>query len=265
MTALARVRRLWRLSKQAVLDRPEPLDPADEAAWNDAVALWNELFEPFSPVVQGADVLELGCGDGRLLAALTRNAGVRSALGLEQRPYWSGKNGGVAWNTAAFPEVELHPERDRLESLDEGIADLILARELDGFLPLEGLEMGLERIYGLLRPGGEMIARLRCFLPESGSDGPGYGFMTPTAWVAQMMAAGFEIAALRRVWREPSDQRAAAAWLPDASDDERLTAEIHLHLIRPWESWELDLLNDFGDQPRSASRSKKRAARRPEA
>ena len=74
--------------------------------------------------------------------------------------------------------------------------------------------------------------------------------MTPTAWVVQMLGAGFEIVAVRRVWRDPADQRRAAAWLPEASDDERLTAEIHLHLIRPWESWELDALKDYGDQRR---------------
>lgn len=250
MTVMARARRLWRVGKQVVLDKTPPLDPADQTAWEDAVALWNELFAPFSPVVEGADVLELGCGDGRLLAALAGSGGARSALGLEHRPYWRGKAGGVAWNTALFPRVELHPDRARLDSLDEGIADLILARELDSFLPLEELESGLERLYGLLRPGGEMIFRLRCCSPDEGLDGPGYGFMTPTAWTAQMLAAGFEIAAVRRVWRNADDQRRAAAWLPDASDDERLTTEIYLHLIRPWESWELDALSDYGHQRR---------------
>ena len=251
MTAMTQARRLWRTSKQVVLNRSQPLAPEDQAAWDDALALWSQLFEPFAPLVEGADILELGCGDGRLLAALARTGGARSAVGLERRAYWRGKGGGVAWSPARFPELELHADPDRLENLDDGVADLILARELDAFLPLEGLEAGLDRLYGLLRPGGEMIARLRCCGPDSGMDGPGYGFMTPTAWVAQMLGAGFEIAAMRRVWRDQDDQTRAAAWLPEASDDDRLTAEIHLRMIRPWESWELDALKDFGDQRRS--------------
>lgn len=250
MTAMARARRLWRVGKQVLLDKAQPLDPHDQSAWEDAIALWNQLFAPFSPVVEGADVLELGCGDGRLLAALAGSGGARSALGLERRPYWRGKAGGVAWDPTLFQNVELHSDRDRLESLDDEVVDLILARELDSFLPLEGLESGLARLYGLLRPGGEMIARLRCCGPDHGLGGPGYGFMTPTAWTAQMLAVGFEIAAMRRVWRNPEDQPRAVGWLPDASDDERLTTELHLHVIRPWETWELDALRDFGDQRR---------------
>lgn len=250
MNVLERARRLWRTGKQVVLDRSRPLEPQEQAAWDDAVTLWSQLFEPFSPLVEGADVLELGCGDGRMLAALARTGGARSAVGLEHRPYWRGAGGGVAWNAAGFPDIELHADASYLDSLEDGVADLVLARELDGFLPLDGLEAGLGRVYGLLRPGGEMIARLRCANPA----GAGYGFMTPTAWIAQMLSAGFEIANIRRVWRGPDDQGRAAGWLPDASDDERLTAEIHLHLIRPWESWELDALTDFGDQGRRRKR-----------
>ena len=250
MTVVAQGRRLWRVGKQVVLGRSPPLHPADAAAWEDAVALWAQLFEPFNPLVADADVLEIGCGDGRLLAALTQSGGARSGLGLEHRAYWRGEGDGVSWRAEEFVGVDLHDDPDRLESLDEGLFDLILARELDGFLPLEGLEARLERLYGVLRPGGEMIARLRCCGPGRNVEGPGYGFMTPTAWAAQMLAAGFEIAATRRVWRDAEDQKLVAAWLPDASEEERLTAEVHLHLLRPWESWDLDALKNFGDQRR---------------
>lgn len=252
MTLRERMLGAWRLGAKVVLARPQPPDPADQAAWSDAVALWDALFEPFSPLVEGADVLELGCGDGRMLGALAGGGGARSAVGVERHAYWAGQGGAVAWRTGMFPRLELHADLRRIESLDDGVADLILCRELDRVLPLDGLEDGLARLHDLLRPGGEMIARVRCGDPRGGLDGPGYGFMTPTAWTALMLRAGFEVAGLRRVWRDPGEQDAAAARLPRASDDERLTAELHLHLIRPWESWELDALKEFGDQRRKS-------------
>lgn len=250
MTALHRARNLWRKSAEVLLARTSEPNPGDRAAWNDAVALWDQLFNPFAPLMDGADVLELGCGDGRLLGALSRSARVRSATGVERHAYWNGEGGATAWRTDICPNLLLHAGMHDFEVLNDGAFDLILCRELDGFFHLEGLEENLARVYALLRPGGEMIARLRCGDGQTAFTGPGYGFMTPTAWNAMMLRAGFEIAALRRVQHTLSSQAHMKTQLPDASDDERMTAEMHLHLIRPWESWELDTLREFGDQRR---------------
>ena len=253
MTLARKVRRYWRATKAAVVDQPAAADPADAAAWRDAVALWAELFGSFSPLIEGADVLELGCGDARLLGAVL-HSGARSARGFERFAYWKGEGAGAAWLAERTPRLTLHTDITALDDLEDGLADLILARELDGFLPLEGLEERLALLFRLLRPGGEAILRLRCGHPEGGPDGPGYGFMTPTAWNALMLSTGFEIVEVRRIWRDPVAQGRAAAWLPHASDDERLTAETHLHLVRPWESWELDALKPYGDQRRTRKR-----------
>lgn len=254
MTMLNKARKMLRSGRQVILPGPQRVDPADQAAWEDAVALWNDLFAPFAPVVEGADVLELGCGDGRLAGALAASGRARSVTGLDHHPYWTGVGGGTAWGHQDMATMDLAAGLETLNALEDGTADLILARQLDSFLPLSGLEDRLERLYALLRPGGEMLARLRCGDGGDSQDAPGYGFLTPTAWVALMLGAGFEIAGHRRVWRTPADQRAAAARLPEASDDERLTAELHLHLIRPWESWELDALRPFGDQHRARNK-----------
>lgn len=250
MTFLDSARKILRTGRQVMMPRPQPRDPADQIAWEDAVALWNALFAPFSPIVEDADVIELGCGDGRLIGALVATGGARSALGLDRHPYWDGAGGAASWRPRDIPGVDLVTGPERLEALDDGVADLILARELDSFLALEGLEDHLAQLYALLRPGGEMLVRLRCGDGDGSLQAPGYGFLTPTAWTALMLGAGFEIAEQRRVWRSPAEQRAAAERLPHASDDERLTAEVHLRLVRPWEAWELDTLREFGDQRR---------------
>lgn len=242
-----RVREIIHRGKRTVLGVPPDADPRDRVAWEVAVGLWNEVFEPFSPLIDDADVLELGCGDGRLAAALAETGGARWVVGLDSRAGWRGDGEGVGWDTATVPRLELHGRVERLESLDPGAFDLILCRDLDGLFPLEGLEDLLARLYGLLRPGAGALLRLGCAGP-----GPerGYGFMTPTTWIALTMRAGFEIVGQRRIWCDPSEQNAAAERLPRASDDERLTVEIRLHLLRPWESWELDALREFGDQSR---------------
>ena len=254
MTLMTRARDLWRKGAKVVLARPTPPDPADQEAWNDALALWNDLFEPFAPLVADADVLELGSGDGRMLGILAASGRARSAMGVERHAYWNGEGGGVAWRPAQFANLQLHEDPRRIEGLDDGVADMILCRELDSLCPLEGLEDALDRLHDLLRPGGEMIARLRCADFGAGPDGPGYGFMTPTAWIALMLRSGFEIVGQRRIWRDSAQQDVATRCLPHASDDERLTRELHLHLIRPWESWELDGLKEFGDQRRKGKK-----------
>ncbi|MFN4297165.1 MAG: class I SAM-dependent methyltransferase [Brevundimonas sp.] len=254
MSLRDRVRKAVRTGRQAVLPEPEFRTASDQEAWEDAVALWNDLFAPFSPILQGADVIELGCGDGRLLGAAMATGGARSAVGFERQAWWNGGGGGVAWRPGDITGLDLRVGIDGVSALDEGAADLILARELDGFIPLDSLEFWLAELYGLLRPGGEMLARVRCGDGRGDPQAPGYGFLTPTAWTVLVLGAGFEIADTRRVWRAPAQQGAAAERLPHASDDERLTAELHLHLIRPWESWELDALHGFGDQGRGRKR-----------
>ncbi|MFN3816863.1 hypothetical protein [Brevundimonas sp.] len=256
MNLLDRARKALRAGRKAVLPEPEVRAPSDQAAWEDAVALWNALFAPFSPVLENADVVEVGCGDGRLLGALMATGGIRSAVGVERRAWWDGEGGGPAWRPRDTAGLDLRVGLDAVGGLDEGAADLILARELDGFLPLDGLETWLTDLYGLLRPGGELMVRVRCGDGSGEPEAPGYGFMTPTAWTALMLGAGFEILDRRRTWRRSTEQSAAADRLPHASEDERLTAELHLHLIRPWESWELDDLRAFGDQRRTGKPQK---------
>lgn len=238
---------LFHRGKRLVLGPSTNPNPDDRMAWEAAIRLWNEIFQPFSPLIDDAEVLELGCGDGRMAAALAGTGGARRVVGIDRQAAWRGGTDPGRWARAAVPQLELHDGMERLESLGPERFDLILCRDFDGLVPLEGLEDLVARIYGLLRPGGEAILRMGCAGP---SPDRGYGFMTPTAWVALTMRAGFEISGRRRVWCDAPGQDLAASRLPYASDDERLTSEIRLHLLRPWESWELDILREFGDQSR---------------
>src|SRR5690606_1524905 len=89
--------------------RTDP-DPDDRRAWEAAVGRWNEAFEPFSPLVDDADVLELGCRDGRMAAALASTGGARRVIGLDERAGWRGEGEGTPWASSTVPRLELHDE-----------------------------------------------------------------------------------------------------------------------------------------------------------
>ncbi|WP_313443881.1 methyltransferase [Brevundimonas sp.] len=243
MQVRSRVRRLATKAKHLLypsLPAPSPeLARADEAVHE----IWTTVFAPMQPTVFGADVLEVGCRDGRLLAALlAQNESARSATGVERIPYWSGESAGPAWNTSdAEGALELHGDLRTLEAFDPDSFDLILCRDFESVFGLDDLEVGLRRLYDLARPGGECILHVGCGSGDGvEAFGSGYGFLTPTSWTMLMMRAGFEIDARRVSWRDEVQHTRAANRLPFSSDDERLASSVTFRLLRPWETWELD-------------------------
>ena len=239
-------------ARKLILNARELVFPDDRppahiaAAQARADVVWNEIFAPLNPMSADADILELGGYDGRLSAALLSSpiagGAARSAVVLDEHAYWDGAEGGVAWQRGTIPErLELHDDLSHLGGLDPAAFDLILCRDFEAVFPLDELEQGMRRLYDLARPGAEALIVVRCAdLDDPAIEGAGYGFMTPTSWIMLMMRAGFEIGEVRRVWRPAEAATTAAAVLPDASDDERMTAEMRCRLIRPWEAWELD-------------------------
>jgi len=221
-------------------------NPRVKAAQGAADAVWAEIFAPLGPLVDDADVLELGGYDGRLSGGLLDNPLVgrsaRSAVVIDRQAYWAGEGDAIAWPRNKIPpQLELHAEVGHIYALDLEAFDLILCRRFEDVFLVGEVEAGLARLYNLLRPGGELVVVVGCAALDAPTpDGPGYGFMTPSSWIMLMLRAGFEIAHVRRLWRPAEDAVTAAEALPDASDDERMTAELHCRLIRPWEGWELD-------------------------
>ena len=233
--------KLLHATKELFFPTFEAKDP--DAAERDRVAqqLWHERFAPLDVMVEDADILELGAHDGRVLAHLlsTHPERARSGVGVDPRAVWFTPDGEVWWpEEEKTNRLELHTDLAYLQAFDLASFDLVLARDLESLFALDDLEDGLKRIYDLLRPGGEALLHVGCASPQGGS--AGYGFLTPTSWIILAMRLGFEIGAVRRVWRDNDAIAAATAVLPHASDEERMTAEMTLRLIRPWESWELD-------------------------
>ncbi|WP_421730453.1 class I SAM-dependent methyltransferase [Brevundimonas sp.] len=244
---LRKARRLMNDARDVVF--PERLvDPDIDTAEARAEARWETLFAPFQSLTEDADILEIGCGDGRLLQgrfqASPDQGPARSAVGLDHVDYWNGQGGAVALGPeGAGSRIELHNDVRYIHALDGASFDLILCHNFETMFELAEVEDVLRRLYDLLRPGGDFLVVVGC--PDLASDdsrGPGYGVLTPSSWMMLMMRAGFEVRSVRRQWKSAEAAAAAAAILPLASEEERMTAELRCHLIRPWEAAELDQL-----------------------
>jgi SAM-dependent methyltransferase len=238
---LAKTRKLLVATRELIFPTLTVRDPNSAQGHQRAQALWHEAFAPLNAMIEDADVLELGCDDGHLLDVLLHDGPerARSAVGIDRIGAWLRPDGVIAWpEEEPSGRLELHTDMAYLQAFDLASFDLVIARDLETVFPLDELEDGLRRVYDLIRPGGEALLHVGCAPLNPGPSG--YGFLTPTSWVSLTTRIGFEVSAIRRVWRPDEDAARAAALLPLASDDERMTAAMTLRLIRPWEAWELD-------------------------
>ncbi len=228
------IRRFAKLARDTLSPPQIAHDPVEEAAQRAALAPWQNIYQQFGPQLEDADILVVGCGDGRLAARFVTHGAARSVTGVEA--------GATVFAPTDNLEGKLRLAGDLalLDTLGDSGFDIILAPALDAQLPLEHLERRTRRLYDLLRPGGEAIVNLGCApaRPQAGT-GAGYGFMTPSSWAGLFMRAGFEIANVTRVWRDDAEGALLRERLPQTRDEERLCDELRLHLYRPWETWEL--------------------------
>lgn len=218
---------------------------AGDAVWADAKAAWGSDFADLEPLVDDADLLEIGAGDMRMLALLLTaepdRVGARSAVGL-------GMDGQTALeeDTSRLirqfgDRLQWHSGSRIFDALESSTFDMILCRDWQAWFAEAGMEAGLARVYDLLRPGGEFLVNVDCAdLADLSATGKGYGVMTPSSWMMAFQRAGFEIGQVRRSLRMLESAGMAQTVLPLSSDDERSTARLRCRLVRPWEAWELN-------------------------
>jgi len=110
------------------------------------LSLERRILESIMPVVRGLDVVDLGCGTGRWLAAL-HNAGARSLLGVDSSPEMLQVAKSKLQNEVAL----LNADCTQL-SLEPASADLVFCSFLLSYV--EDAASFLERIKTTLRPSG---------------------------------------------------------------------------------------------------------------
>lgn len=215
--------------------------------WLEIEEAWFSRREAFGLQTEDADVLHLGCGDGRLLhVVLGGNSPARRAIGI-RGPRQS--QALIDWPMADHRgRIHIHDEIAYLDAFDPASFDLIVCDEVDEVFRLDNLETGLDRLYALLRPGGEALLEVQC--AGRGHDA-GFGVLTASSWIMMCMRAGFEPA---RVIRLPFGVREDTV-----ADTDAATGALQLHLLRPWEAWELERLRTTDEHVAVPSAKTKKA------
>ncbi len=242
-TLSKKARQLLAEAREIIFPTLAEREPAAIAAETAARELWSARFSAFDLLLADADILEIGYGDARLLGHLRRRGELgrpRSAAGVGRGAAGSVSPESILDELTPDEAIELHEDISYLSALDPLSFDLVICRDFESMFVLDGVEDGLKRLYGLLRPGGDAVIHVGCADPRQPRlEAPGYGFLTPTAWSMLLLRAGFEIVRSRRTLRAPSQTAKARDALPMASSEERMTEAMTFHLVRPWEHWEL--------------------------
>lgn len=227
---------------------PASLDLVLESTpqWREVEDAWLSQKRAFGLQTEDADVLHVGCGDGRLLhVVMGGNSQARRAVGI-RGPGQSRTS--IAWPMGDRRErIQLHDEIAYLDAFDPASFDLIVCDEIERVFRLENLEVGLDRLYALLRPGGEALLKVEC-ARQNGEEG--FGVLTASSWIMMFMRAGFELAQVIRLPMNGGEEVVAKT---DAD-----TGALQLHLLRPWEAWELERLRTT-DEPGASPTGIKKA------
>jgi cyclopropane fatty-acyl-phospholipid synthase-like methyltransferase len=167
-----------------------------EADWGEARAdaLWRDLFARYTPVVDRAVVLDVGCSWGYVLRHLAAHHRPRRLVGVDTAAHWE------AAGDARDPAIELHCcELAELDAIDEGSVDLVLCTATLEHMTPEGVEATLRRASALLRPGGRAILRIGIFASAARAERqPRYvNWLTPSTYGTIFRRAGLEVLDLR--------------------------------------------------------------------
>lgn len=122
------------------------------------------------PQIDNRVILDLGCSWGYMLMYLHEIARPRKTIGVDIAALWKevehGWNYAALGNAVAFYKGQLTD----ITEIGNGSIDYVLCTSVLQYLRPEQVLETLERVYDILRPGGEMILRTRCFTSYVGAD-----------------------------------------------------------------------------------------------
>lgn len=243
------------------------LDAKMRLAWGDEQArkLWEGFYSRYQPHINGRVILDLGCSWGYMLRYLAQHYTPQRLIGIDVADLWTGMQ--AQWNYTASPvPIEFYQtDISTHAQIAPHSVDLVLCSSVLQYMPPDVLEASLNAMFALLKPGGEMIVRTRCFTSSIGMDyhaqfeqiyihllhngvelaqaykmktgkTPRYlNYLTASSYASLFHRSGFEIMRfLRRMNnRDPETMQKVAQQWPWIEPEELNVAEVEAHLIRP--------------------------------
>lgn len=239
-----------------------------------AESLWKGLYERYALQIDDRVILDLGCSWGYMLMYLHENARPRKTIGVDIAALWDETEHG--WDYERLGEaVAFHKgQLSEITEIQNGSVDYVLCTSVLQYLRPEQVLKTLERIYDILRPGGEMILRTRCFTSYIGADMHSHyaldyvhllhpmselkkdlrswrgrearylNYLDASNYIAFFHQSGLEIADLNRRMnsRSPELISKLLEMYPWIDTNDMLCAEVEARLVRPFEPGELDML-----------------------
>ena len=239
-----------------------------------ADTLWDNLYAKWDPVIDGQDVLDIGCHWGFLLRFLGERFRPRRLIGIDLVPNWDTVVHG--WDWRADDRVEFHRTDALGLDLPPGSLDLVLCSSVFQYLSPELLDRTLARVRELLRPGGRFLLRTQVYTSYLGASlhrdyelpyvhmlhgqqlladrlraGTGRqaqytNWLTSTSYLTAFARAGFEILDTVRMMNflEPQVVQRVAREYPVAEEEINCTG-LEAHLIKQIEPGQLHSSDDI--------------------
>lgn len=245
-----------------------------------AEKLWHGLYARYNPIIANRTILDFGCSWGYMLKYLLDTDKPKQLIGVDVRDLWSAMKPVWDYENAVYPLTFLEEDIRKNTSIAEASLDVILCTSVLQYMPPDMLESTLDKLFTLLKPGGEFLLRTRCFTSYIGADlhtqfslpyihllypgretsaayreqagrMPRYlNNLTASSYVALFQRCGFEIMDLTRRMntRDPDIMKKVAEKWPWISPEELNVTDVEARLLRPMRA---EQLNDFGQMAKS--------------
>jgi SAM-dependent methyltransferase len=228
--------------------------------------LWKGLYSRFDVSLDDKVILDFGCAWGYFCRYMLTNFKPRKVIGVDIRDHWNRTNNSWDWRAEEKLELIAGNMVD-ITNIPTQSVDLIFCTSVLQYLNPELLQATLDKLFSLLRPGGEFICRTRTFASHVGADlhshialpyahmlysrreidevldardrkAPYLNYLTGSTYIEMFSRAGFAFKDVRRRKSAKAPEvldRMRAAY-PFISENELICSEVELHVVRPAET-----------------------------
>jgi SAM-dependent methyltransferase len=250
------------------------MDESNPIEWGNAQALklWEGLYARYNLALDHRIIVDWGCSWGYFLKFLHDSFRPRMLIGTDIEPHWERYR--HEWNYATARNITfIAGDLSAVDVPFGGNIDYIFCTSVLQYIKPSQLVANIAKAYSLLRPGGELIGRIRTYGSYIGLDGHQHfdlpyvhllsnrremadflarkgqklrylNYLTPSSYFAMFAQAGFEVLDHRRRMNSANlpNTKDVLAKFPWIDPQELNCAEIEVRLVRPIEEYEIEHL-----------------------